>query len=426
MPSAPPTRSLAAGLLAIPAEGDRTLESLTRKLRLLALRRLLLVEPSTLPREQRAAWSRLQRAVRELAQGDGSRGLVEAVGRIDVLAPLLAIESGLVEPADWVHRLVPNLILALGRQTPRGAQRETWLWDVPFERLIDADTGRMLWFDPPALGMAFDPGSVEIRCAGGTRIEALEPGSNVDAARVERIGFPILSDGGPSLSIVDTNPLAMLEEHPDKAGNAVNLGDREPDAWVAALREAFDLIAAALPELAAEITVHLQRIVPVGYDAERHLSASYREAPGLIYLSLHPSTLTMAEALIHETQHGKLNTLRWFDAVLDNGDTAWTPSPVRPDLRPLLGVLMAVHAFVPVAALHQRMREIGHPLADGPAFEQRAAQVLHGNAHGLASLRRLAMPTQLGARILRSLDELHTATGGRVVDRPEHEPVARL
>ena len=47
-------------------------------------------------------------------------------------------------------------------------------------------------------------------------------------------------------------------------------------------------------------------------------------------MTLHPDALVMAEALVHETQHGKLHTLMRLDPVLVNGDTHWTSSPVRP------------------------------------------------------------------------------------------------
>ena len=149
----------------------------------------------------------------------------------------------------------------------------------------------------------------------------------------------------------------------------------------------------------------------MGFEPERHLSASYREAPGQIYLSLHPSPLTMAEALIHETQHGKLNTLRWFDPVLDNGDSTWSESPVRPDLRPLMGVLMGVHAFVPVAAMHRRLEELGHPMAVSAHFSRRRGEVREGNASGLETLRQMAAPTAAGARVLAALEALHEAVG---------------
>ena len=37
-------------------------------------------------------------------------------------------------------------------------------------------------------------------------------------------------------------------------------------------------------------------------------------------------------------------------------------SPVRPDPRPLWGILLAVHAFLPVAVMHRRLRADSHPI----------------------------------------------------------------
>jgi HEXXH motif-containing protein len=139
------------------------------------------------------------------------------------------------------------------------------------------------------------------------------------------------------------------------------------------------------------------------------VSASYREAPGLCYVTLHPDLVTMAEALIHETQHGKLNALSFFDPVLENGYSEWSESPVRPDLRPLMGVLLAVHAFVPVAAFHQRLAEIDHPLSRSVETRRRRAAVLDSNARGLETLRDKAKPTSLGARILSELSALQAS-----------------
>jgi HEXXH motif-containing protein len=393
--------TLPAGFLALPADGapEKDTHKLTHKLRLLALRRLLLVEESEVePRAARALVA-LQQLLRQLAASEG-RELVAAIGGIDVLAPLLCIEGGLVPARTALPALVPTLLLGLGPKA--GALRETLLWDVPIERILDVERGVVIDLSPPARGLTFDPTGVELRTEDGTMdAKAVRDGGSV---RVTTCLYRIVD--GVRLSLCDSNPLAMLEEHPDKTGNAVDLGGRDADAWCAALREAFALIELALPTLAREIAGTLQRIVPVGYEPERHLSASYREAPGLAYLTLHPSPLTLAEAIVHESQHGKLNTLRWLDPVLENGDATWTSSPVRPDMRPLMGVLMAVHAFVPVAALHQRLRELDHPLAD----PERRAQVIAGNADGLVTLRELAKPTALGKRVIAALEELHAAT----------------
>ncbi len=202
----------------------------------------------------------------------------------------------------------------------------------------------------------------------------------------------------------------MQEEHPDKKGNAIDLGGRTPDEWARALGEALEVVRAALPVLHDELALSLRRIVPVGYEPERHLSASYREAPGLVYMTLHPSVLTLAEAIVHETQHGKLNVLSYFDPVLVNGRTTWTASPVRPDLRPLSGVLLAVHAFVPVAGFHQRLVEIDHPISRTPEFKTRREQVLSGNARGLSLVHELGQPTAIGREAIAALDALHEVT----------------
>ena len=215
--------------------------------------------------------------------------------------------------------------------------------------------------------------------------------------------------GGAHLCEHDTNPLAMMEDHPDKAGNAVDLGGRPVGAWVAALQEAGALIAAGLPAQSAELGVALRRVIPVGFEPERHLSASYREAPGLIYLTLHPSALTLAEAIVHEVQHGKLNALSWLDPVLRNGRTTWTRSPVRPDERPLMGVLLAAHAFVPVAALHAGLATARHPIAGTAAFSLRRSEVLRANAAALDTLHQHADPTAAGGRLLADLQANHAA-----------------
>ena len=201
----------------------------------------------------------------------------------------------------------------------------------------------------------------------------------------------------------------MMEAHPDKEGNAVSLGERPVEDWLAALAQAFELIRVGLPTWFAEMPAYLRRLVPVGYEPEKHLSASYREAPGIVWLTLHPDPVTMAEALVHEAQHSKLNLLSWLDPVLHNGQSLWTESPVRPDMRPLMGVMLAAHAFVPVAQLHQGLAEAGHPLAQRPEFRVRKQQVLDTNARSLEILETYSEASPSGQRLLNDLSTLHGA-----------------
>lgn len=391
------------GFLAIPGPNDARPAALRRKLCLLALRDLLGRDGRGSSEPVRRALPRVQAALWQMARPRAAL-LLEAIGADDVLPLLLSAMSGAYDADAALRAAVPQLLAQLG--SVRGALEEAVLWDVPVERLARPERGIAIRFDPPARGLLADPSGVEVRLANGARVALDDIDGATPQTTIVRAFHPVPGTGA-QLGLVDANPLAMLEEHPEKRGNAVDLGGRTPEAWLEALAAAIDLVRIALPTLHAELAWTLRRIVPVGFEPERHLSASYREAPGLVYLTLHPSTLTLAEAIVHETQHGKLNVLSWFDPLLANGRTTWTTSPVRPDVRPLSGVLLAVHAFVPVAALHRRLADLGHPIAASPEFAARRAQVLAGNERGLAIVRELGEPTPLGRQVLEALEDLH-------------------
>jgi HEXXH motif-containing protein len=214
-------------------------------------------------------------------------------------------------------------------------------------------------------------------------------------------------DGEIVLALFDNNPLALEEAHPDKEGNALSLGDRPVGEWLDSLAGALELIGHHLPEIRQELGLYVQQIVPVGYYDHRHLSASYQEAIGTVYLSLHPQRMTMAEALIHEMSHNKLNALLERERILDNAFSPLFSSPVRPDPRPLHGVLLAVHAFLPVARLYEKMIEAKHPLSRDPSFERRYADVIANNrdaAHTLLENGRFTEAGQPLAQEIRAWD----------------------
>jgi HEXXH motif-containing protein len=205
---------------------------------------------------------------------------------------------------------------------------------------------------------------------------------------------------------VDHNPIAAFEAHPDKAGNHIDLGGRPADEWVAILEESFALIERFLPGECAEMGTMLHQIIPVGYDRERHLSASYREAVGTVYMTLHPSVMIMTEALIHEFQHNKLNVSAYNADYLRNAFHPLYKSPVRPDPRPLWGIVLAVHAFLPVAELYRRMRDAGHEWAQRPDFERRMAELDLKNHEGMDMLRAHAQFTPAGHALFGELEAL--------------------
>jgi HEXXH motif-containing protein len=265
---------------------------------------------------------------------------------------------------------------------------------------------------PPkdASALVLENGRVTIeRPSGRVEIDLAEP---ADAPFVERPYHAI--DGNIVLALADNNPLAMMEAHPEKHGNAIDLGGHPASEWAEELGWGMRTIARYLPDLRGEMELFIQQLVPVGWHEQRHFSASYQEAIGTIYLSLHPSRMTLAEALIHEFSHNLLNALFELDEVLEN---AWSPlytSPVRPDPRPLHGVLLAVHAFLPVARLYEQMIAAGDPLAQSASFHGRYAAIRKINREGAELVLGKGKPTAIGQALfdeIRRWDEHYAALG---------------
>jgi HEXXH motif-containing protein len=209
-----------------------------------------------------------------------------------------------------------------------------------------------------------------------------------------------------NFATVDHNPIAAFEAHPDKSGNHIDLGGRAETEWTAILDESFALVERFLPGEFAEMGTMLHVVIPIGYDTVRHLSASYREAVGTVYLTLHPSVMIMTEAVIHEFQHNKFNVSAYNTEYLHNAFAPLYKSPIRPDPRPLWGIVLAVHAFLPVAELYRRMRDAGHPWAAQPDFERRMSELDLKNHEGMNMLRTHAQLTPAGRALFDELEAL--------------------
>ncbi len=404
--------TLPQGLLSLPSPDDTRFAKAVRKARLVALRCILSYPTAGLSAPLQTSLARLREVLVPGAKRHSAM-LLDAVGAPDVLPILLTLAARLGDPEVLMPRAIGSLLAGLVHYTDKELLRDNLLLDLPVDRVQDGRGHRTLLFSPPARAILADASGfpVQLGDEAGTRVEipaapelpASQPGleSSADYHRLAQ-DLPRLH-----LSLVDANPLSMYEAHPDKDGNAIDLGGKTAEDWQQGLGEGLDLIRTSLPTWYGELTHGLERIVPVGYGERAHLSASYREAPGTVYMTLHPNRVTLAEAIIHETQHGKANAFSWSDALLHNGMSTWTESAVRPDLRPLWGVLLAVHAFVPVSALHHVMAEQGHALTDDDWFARRRAQVLQGNANGIRTLKELADPTPVGREMLDALYRLH-------------------
>lgn len=128
-------------------------------------------------------------------------------------------------------------------------------------------------------------------------------------------------------------------------------------------------------------------------------SHSPKEAPGLVLLSV-DGPEKVADLLCHECSHVRLNLLLAVDPLLENADEGGYESPWRPDPRPLLGLLLGVHAFLSVVTWYRRLQR--SPLrADiwSEVAKRQAANVVAG----WTSLEKHARPTAVGFSVMEEL-----------------------
>jgi len=402
-------------LPAEPVDASRALAVVHARYLAACCQRFLGVAPR-LPVSLRATHGQIVPLVRQ-ALTRQQRSLLACFASPTVSTPLQCVElrddleSFAARIDTAAAEMMPHLLLemALRRLLPDDA---SVLWEHGAPRLASLSIGGELIPPDGATGLRFTAGHV-VAIAGGAELgrlpldlEALQ-GARADDPRGFRFAQRYWRTGNVTrFATIDHNPIAEFEAHPEKAGNHIDLGGRSAPEWIAVLDESFALIERFMPGEFAEMGMMLHEIIPVGYHDVRHLSASYREAVGTVYLTLHPNVMTMTEALIHEFQHNKFNVSAHSVEYLTNAFHPRYKSPVRPDPRPLWGILLAVHAFLPVAELYRRMRDGGHPWAARPEFDQRLSEIDLKNHEGMEMLRGHAQLTSAGRAMFDDLEAL--------------------
>jgi HEXXH motif-containing protein len=340
-------------------------------------------------------------AVSETLKGSGKKGVFNVLRRPQLHVFLNCLATALGDrDRGWARQLAEQLLVQL-------------LFELAMDRRLPDDG--ILWpksspldtLGSPTHLACFTPPSHTSLHFTNERIEAMDGENLVEA--YERAPCDQYTElrQGVALSLTDSNPISDFEAHPDKEGNQLSLGDAEASQWAEMLAECVDTIEAHLPDLWREMSMVLQQLIPVGTDDEKHLSASYQEAVGTVYLTLHPNLMTMTEAVIHEYQHSKLNMLFHLEAVMYNAFHPLYTSPVRPDPRPLHGIMLAAHAFVPVAELYRRMEEAGAPMSMDGYFRERFEQIVGKNSDAISTLLENADPTPRGLAVIDELDRLN-------------------
>lgn len=214
------------------------------------------------------------------------------------------------------------------------------------------------------------------------------------------------------LTEIDSNPYGTFDAHPDnrKDGVRIGWGSSSESEWFDAYARAFDILRQSDPGFFVEINRYLKKIVPLGTDDKAHRSASYAEAFGAVYMGLVPGEphpeFSVLEGLIHEWSHNKANLARNLAPLVLNGNEEAYYSSYRPDPRPIEGIFLGVHAFVPTVRVF--LEAFGCGAIDPNARIAKVFSMHLKNESALEVLSKYLKPSEEGGKYLEEIAHEHS------------------
>ncbi|MEV0676150.1 HEXXH motif-containing putative peptide modification protein [Actinosynnema sp. NPDC050436] len=200
--------------------------------------------------------------------------------------------------------------------------------------------------------------------------------------------------------------------------------DAEFARWRAQLDEAWSVLVDWHPGYAEELAQGLVSLVPLTREGKL-VGASCAAAFGAVALSEKATADDLADALVHELQHSKLNALLELGPLHEPDEQRRFYAPWRDDPRPLNGVLHGIYAFASVVEFwHDRRGRVAPERAAEAefAFVLRALQV-RSAIEDVAATARL---TARGRLFLAALSDRLAAREAALTRADRTGPVADL
>ncbi|OHV37119.1 hypothetical protein BCD49_18245 [Pseudofrankia sp. EUN1h] len=303
--------------------------------------------------------------------------------------------------------------------------------------------------------------------AGSKVTCSVSPGGRFD---VELPDGPAISVESPRDTMAGPRPAGVCVRELERLAGRLELNDVDPllrtgfpshdferltdeaaRRWLSAAGDAVALLHRVLPAGAAEVSEYIQVLVPlVSQSPTIHRSAATAETFGMVQMSWSGAPFQLAEALLHEYYHNKLNALLDIDPlVVGQAEHSRCYSPWRDDARPLHGLLHAVFSFYSVVVFWAACAAVD-PSAAGQdravrEFARRREQVRTGVDQLLEHAQLTEVGKTLLGELLTRLDDLpeitvppevaravrgelleHRARWLERHDQPRHETDSRL
>jgi len=230
-------------------------------------------------------------------------------------------------------------------------------------------------------GWRYPPSTFGLYCE---LVLALDEGDNNSATALlrellqeqpQQQDWQILALENPAVAPQAARYLRLMDTDPDNTIAMLPPAPAVTAAFTARFMDAWRLLGAAIPELAAEISALVSQLILVQADT----SAKYQFDGGSCYMlwgglflnaASHTSNVALVEVLAHESAHLLLYGFACKEPLVYNDDATLYPSPLRSDLRPMDGIF---HATYVSARMHWAMSRL---LASGFLDETARAQAL--------------------------------------------------
>lgn len=174
----------------------------------------------------------------------------------------------------------------------------------------------------------------------------------------------------------------------------------ELDEGMCRVADGLALLAYLWPAAASAAKRHLKGVMVL---ARRDHSRSHspRLLQGMVLASAE-DPVGLADLLVHELSHVRLNLLLEFDPLFrDREPDRRHASPWRQDPRPLLGLVLGTHAFLNICHYYQRATQLAEARALAAALFERQRQKVRT---GWNTAKPYLEPTSLGEKFFAELE----------------------
>lgn len=173
---------------------------------------------------------------------------------------------------------------------------------------------------------------------------------------------------------------------------------------ISVVRCAFDTIWKRWPEVHQEIEEFVQQLT--FFESVRIIGFVDFQSHGSIFLrreTIEEDAVRLAEEIIHESCHVRLNSILAVEPLFLNGEEALYSSPLRQEPRPMFGVFHQMYVLSRLLFFYDRFATETH--------RERRAWIAQALQESFAVVSMHAQPTPAGANLIesvRTLLEQHT------------------